>query len=296
MTDDLNPVAAPRRTIYRVGRQQKRAMLKHLLSENTWPRIMVYVRTKYAVARLGKQLEQDGFTVALVHNSMGKVRRADAVQAFAAGEARILVSSDMATRGMELPGSIDCIINFDLPTEPCLEQREMHIALAPHKLFLLDDDEEGILNENPLFESKDYQYAQLAGFAPNPEAVQKKPSKRKPTPTAEGSASESAQRRAKRNPIGRKPATDRRQNANRPGRNAKPRNRGRASADAALLDENGDVNGNTLVSDNSNRSAVDLACDGNGLSKKRTNAKPKNRQRKQGSKRQRRQVPSIMGG
>lgn len=290
MSDDINP-ATPERTVYRVDRQHKRALLKHLISTNAWSRIMIYVRTKYAVARLGKQLQQDGFEIALVHNSMGKVRRNDAMQAFIAGSVNILVSSDMATRGMTLPASIDCIINLDLPTEPCLAQRELSIALAADKLFLLSRDEETALHESPLFSSADYQFTEVAGFEPDPEAQQETEPK-----TTENADEKTAPRRVRRGHAAKKNTG--RQSLGRSNRHTKSESKPALHANRAPLDEHGDVNGNTLVSDNANRSAIELACDGTGVSKKRGggHAKSKGRRGNNGSRRNKRQAPGIMGG
>ncbi len=291
MSDDISPAATPERTVYRVDRQRKRALLKHLTSTNAWSRIMIYARTKYAVARLGKQLQQDGFEIALVHNSMGKARRNDAMQAFITGSVNILVSSDMATRGMALPASIDCIINFDLPTEPCLVQRELNIALAENKLFLLDQDEETALHESPLFSSADYRFTEVAGFEPDPKAQQNAEPK-----STENIDDKTAPRRVRRGHAAKKNTG--RQGLGRSSRHVKTEAKPALHGNRTPLDEHGDVNGNTLVSDNANRSAIELACDGTGLSKKRGggHAKSKGRRGNNGSRRSKRQSPGIMGG
>ncbi len=288
MSDDMNPVFT-RRTVYRVDRQRKRALLKQLISEHAWSRIMIYVRTKYAVARLGKQLEQDGFNIVLVHNSMGKARRKEAIEAFTNSTAEILVSSDMATRGMTLPSPISCLINLDLPTEPCFAQRDAHIALAENALFLLSRDEEAVLREKPGFVDADYQFDVAPGFEPEPETAEQ-PAKVEPEKKKE---EQPKPRRVRRGYAARKNTG--RQNANRSERHTKQNTNKTRSADHALLDENGDINGNTLASDNSNRSAIDLACDGTGVPQGRGNTKLKDRRGNHGARRNRRQLSNNIG-
>src|SRR5690606_38593123 len=95
---------------------QKRAVLAELLSGDTMKQIIVFARTKHGADRVTRDLERDGFAAAVIHGNKSQNARQKALNDFRAGKVRILVATDIAARGIDVPG-ISHVVNFDLPDE-----------------------------------------------------------------------------------------------------------------------------------------------------------------------------------
>ena len=100
-------------TAYEVQADQKLALLRRLLqSENG--RSLVFVRTKRATERLGQKLERAGLRVSVIHGDRTQPQRNKALEAFQQGRSRVLVATDVASRGIHVD-DIAQVINYDLP-------------------------------------------------------------------------------------------------------------------------------------------------------------------------------------
>lgn len=96
--------------------KQKRAVLAELLSGDAMKQIIVFARTKHGADRVTRDLERDGFAAAVIHGNKSQNARQKALNDFRAGKVRILVATDIAARGIDVPG-ISHVVNFDLPDE-----------------------------------------------------------------------------------------------------------------------------------------------------------------------------------
>lgn len=96
--------------------KQKRGVLAELLSGETMKQIIVFARTKHGADRVTRDLERDGFAAAVIHGNKSQNARQKALNDFRAGKVRILVATDIAARGIDVPG-ISHVVNFDLPDE-----------------------------------------------------------------------------------------------------------------------------------------------------------------------------------
>ncbi len=75
---------------------------------------LVFGRTRHGSEKLMKDLVKDGFSAVSIHGNKSQNQRERALKAFRAGEARILVATDVAARGIDIPG-VSHVYNFDLP-------------------------------------------------------------------------------------------------------------------------------------------------------------------------------------
>ena len=232
---------------YRVDRPRKRELLKHLMAAHGWSQMLIFVRTKHAAGRLVKQLEANGLNALLAHNSMGKVRRNDALAAYLAEETKILVVSDMALRGLEISSCPGCVFNMDLPANPAsAAQREACMQHAEESVCLLAAEEETEFANWLQRLELSCTPVVVEGFEPDPALAEvAKDQEVRPPRQAD-----------------RQRTTGRHKNNARNGQSRKVSN---GNARQTRLDENGDVNGNTLSSDNANRSAIELASEGAAL-------------------------------
>ncbi|MBP2558078.1 ATP-dependent RNA helicase RhlE [Neorhizobium galegae] len=100
-----------------VGKNDKTDLLKKSLEENPTGRAMVFLRTKHGAEKLSKHLEHVGFKVASIHGNKSQGQRERALKAFRDNEIRVLVATDVAARGIDIPG-VTHVFNYDLPEVP----------------------------------------------------------------------------------------------------------------------------------------------------------------------------------
>ncbi|HEV7252442.1 MAG TPA: DEAD/DEAH box helicase [Mesorhizobium sp.] len=96
--------------------KQKRKLLAEMLADETMRSVMVFARTKHGADRVAKDLARDGFEAAVIHGNKSQNARQAALNGFREGKSRVLVATDIAARGIDVPG-ISHVINFDLPDE-----------------------------------------------------------------------------------------------------------------------------------------------------------------------------------
>jgi ATP-dependent RNA helicase RhlE len=104
-------------TVVFIERDKKRAALVQLLEGGTIERALVFTRTKHGANRLSEQLDRHGIGSEAIHGNKSQNQRIRALEAFRRGTTRVLVATDVASRGIDVDG-ISHVINFDLPNEP----------------------------------------------------------------------------------------------------------------------------------------------------------------------------------
>ncbi len=96
--------------------KQKRKVLSDMLADAAMNSVIVFARTKHGADRVVRDLERDGFNAAVIHGNKSQNARQKALNGFRDGSVRILVATDIAARGIDVPG-ISHVVNFDLPDE-----------------------------------------------------------------------------------------------------------------------------------------------------------------------------------
>ncbi|MDB6180641.1 DEAD/DEAH box helicase [Paracoccus fistulariae] len=95
----------------------KAALLAEYLSKHPGELAMVFGRTKYGSEKLAKLLDKWGFAVAAIHGNKSQGQRERALDAFRKGDTQILVATDVAARGLDIP-AVAHVYNYDLPNVP----------------------------------------------------------------------------------------------------------------------------------------------------------------------------------
>ena len=95
----------------------KRALLHRLLVDPALSRVIVFTRTKRGANHVAEALETGGVRVVALHGNKSQPARQKALEQFRRGQARVLVATDIAARGIDVMG-ISHVINFDLPAQP----------------------------------------------------------------------------------------------------------------------------------------------------------------------------------
>ena len=98
---------------FEVSAGEKLDVLQRLLAKETG-RCLVFARTKRATERLAQRLSREGYSAAMIHGDRSQSQRTAALTAFQQGRIRVLVATDLASRGIHVQ-DIAHVINYDLP-------------------------------------------------------------------------------------------------------------------------------------------------------------------------------------
>ncbi len=91
--------------------------LERILRENPDRKIIVFVRMRKNAKEIAFQLRKKGFNVEALHGDMTQRRRESVMRLFREGKVKVLVATDVASRGLDIEG-VSIIINFHLPEDP----------------------------------------------------------------------------------------------------------------------------------------------------------------------------------
>jgi len=100
--------------VHFLSKSEKTTKLIALLDAHRDELAIVFARTKHGSDRLARQLDRAGYATAAVHGNRSQGQRERALKAFRAGDLRVLVATDVAARGLDIP-AVRHVYNFDLP-------------------------------------------------------------------------------------------------------------------------------------------------------------------------------------
>ncbi len=101
-------------SVHFVAQAAKLDMLVELLDAHRDDRAIVFGRTKHGCEKLSKVLEKKGFAADSIHGNKSQGQRDRALRAFKEGKVRVLVATDVAARGIDIP-DVRFVYNYDLP-------------------------------------------------------------------------------------------------------------------------------------------------------------------------------------
>ncbi len=113
----LHQPPALAQTVLFVSPADKYTLLKWLLATQRPARALIFPRMRHHTALLAQRLSRDGFPAAPLHADLPQAQRNATLQAFRRGTPPILVATDLAARGLDIPG-ITHVINYDPPDDP----------------------------------------------------------------------------------------------------------------------------------------------------------------------------------
>jgi ATP-dependent RNA helicase RhlE len=102
--------------LFIVRREQKLFLLASLLTEHKGT-ILLFSRTKHGAKKITHAIQQMGHTAAEIHSNKSLSQRREALYGFKSGRYRVLVATDIASRGIDV-SDIEVVLNFDLPDDP----------------------------------------------------------------------------------------------------------------------------------------------------------------------------------
>ena len=102
--------------VYYVTRENKRALLKHILGDSSVENALVFTRTKRGADRVVKELTLNRIKAEAIHGNKSQNARERALNGFKNRTTRVLVATDIASRGIDID-KLSHVINFELPEE-----------------------------------------------------------------------------------------------------------------------------------------------------------------------------------
>ena len=104
-------------SVHYVAKGAKFDLLVELLDAHRDELALVFGRTKHGMEKLSRMLEQKGFAVAAIHGNKSQGQRDRALESFRNGKLRVLVATDVAARGLDIP-AVRHVYNYELPNVP----------------------------------------------------------------------------------------------------------------------------------------------------------------------------------
>jgi len=166
---------------YLVAKDQKRALLSHLIHDGDWSQVLVFTRTKHGANRLTKQLQQDGIEASAIHGNKSQSARIAALADFKNYRIRALVATEVASRGLDIK-ELPYVVNYELPNVP--EDYVHRIGRTGRAgatgvaVSLVASDETGLLRDIEKVLRKSVPQAAVPHFKPAPPAMREEPRER----------------------------------------------------------------------------------------------------------------------
>jgi len=104
-------------TVMFVEKKDKPSLLLHLLKNNNLYKVLVFVEMKHGANKVVDKLEKNGISAAAIHGNKSQGARQRAIEDFEHDRIRVLVATDIASRGIDIDG-ITHVINYELPHVP----------------------------------------------------------------------------------------------------------------------------------------------------------------------------------
>ncbi|MEE9285262.1 MAG: DEAD/DEAH box helicase [Dehalococcoidia bacterium] len=108
------PVDEVRQLFCEVAEQDKQAALLELLKTQDYDQALIFRRTQIGVDRLASSMHRRGLAIEGIHGSMPQGRRDAVMRAFRKGELKLLVATNLASRGLDIP-AVSSVISYDMP-------------------------------------------------------------------------------------------------------------------------------------------------------------------------------------
>jgi len=101
-------------SVFYVKRENKRSLLKHVLKNNDIEHVLVFTRTKRGADKVAKDLNKDGINAEAIHGNKSQGARERALRGFKNRSIRVLVATDIASRGIDVD-KLSHVINYEIP-------------------------------------------------------------------------------------------------------------------------------------------------------------------------------------
>ena len=115
--EEAQTVQSINQRVIEVSHENRGPLLRHLLKENSWDLVLVFMANKRATDNIAAKFRKYGFEAASFNGDLEQDIRNETLAAFKERKINILFATDIAARGLDID-DIDCVINYDLPRSP----------------------------------------------------------------------------------------------------------------------------------------------------------------------------------
>ncbi|MFD2915704.1 DEAD/DEAH box helicase [Psychroserpens luteus] len=172
-TPENTTVEAISQKVYRVAKGKKPDLLIKLISEGNWKQALVFCRTKHGANKLTKKLISSGISAAAIHGNKSQGARTKALEGFKSGKVRVMVATDIAARGLDIP-LLPHVVNFELPniSEDYVHRigRTGRAGADGKAISLVSADETTYLRDIEKLIGEKIEVEIVEGFEPDPNA------------------------------------------------------------------------------------------------------------------------------
>ena len=157
--------------VYHVDQSKKTSLITKLILEGEWSQVLIFTRTKHGANRLCNKLEKAGIDSAAIHGNKTQGARTKALSGFKTGNVRVLVATDIAARGLDIP-LLPHVVNFELPNIP--EDyvhrigRTGRAGASGEAISLVSFDEMTYLKDIEKLTKQNIPSSTIEGYAPDP--------------------------------------------------------------------------------------------------------------------------------
>jgi ATP-dependent RNA helicase RhlE len=113
-TPENSTVESINQKVYRVAKGLKTGLIIKLILEGGWQQVLVFTRTKHGANNLCKKIVSAGISAAAIHGNKSQGARTKALTGFKSGEVQVMVATDIAARGLDIP-LLPHVVNYELP-------------------------------------------------------------------------------------------------------------------------------------------------------------------------------------
>lgn len=156
--------------VHPVDRKRKRELLSYLIGSRNLQQVLVFAKTRQTTEALANELKLDGLAAEAIHGERTQGARNRALEGFKNGTVRVLVATDVAARGLDIP-SLDTVFNYELPhqAEDYVHRigRTGRAGKSGLAISLVSREEEGMLNAIETLIDQRLPQEWLAGFEPD---------------------------------------------------------------------------------------------------------------------------------
>ncbi|OFZ39350.1 MAG: DEAD/DEAH box helicase [Bdellovibrionales bacterium RIFOXYD12_FULL_39_22] len=117
VTPPASTVERVSQKLYNIDKSNKSRLLRSILEQDNFERVLVFTRTKHGANKVAQDLELASISSAAIHGNKSQGARERALDGFKNGSVRVLVATDIAARGIDV-ADITHVINYDLPNDP----------------------------------------------------------------------------------------------------------------------------------------------------------------------------------
>ncbi len=102
---------------FRVTEERKGPLLRYLIKENDWKQVLVFTSSVHKADVVTHKLKRNGIPALTLHSEKSQGARTEALRFFKSGEIQVLVATDLASRGIDIP-FLPVVVNYELPRSP----------------------------------------------------------------------------------------------------------------------------------------------------------------------------------